>query len=134
MSKSEKTRLVTKSVRLSPEESKELRRISEKEFISEAALMRKLICEGLARYRLESAISAYMRGELDLSSAARYAGVSVYQIMNEIQRRGIAISSSIEKFLDGLQALAESFDGSDELLQAIARMRSEVESERSSRR
>lgn len=75
------------------------------------------------RYRLEEAIRAYSQGEVDLSAAAYHAGISVYQMLNELQRRGITPSAATEKFLDGLETLAETFGGSEALLQAIVEMR-----------
>jgi len=122
--------VVTKSIRLAPEESQMLKRISAAEGISEAALMRQFVLKEMAHYRLEQAIAAYRRGEADLSSAARYAGVSVYQMMTELQRRDIAADSASEKFLDDLQALAETFGGSEPLFQAIAEMRRWADDER----
>ena len=85
--------------------------------------MKKFVLEGIARYRLEEAIRAYSQGEVDLSAAAYHAGISVYQMLNELQRRGITPSAATEKFLDGLETLAETFGGSEALLQTIAEMR-----------
>jgi predicted HTH domain antitoxin len=117
--------VITKSVRLAPEESENLKRISKTEGVSEAALMRRLILEGLARLRLEEAIQAYANGEVDLSAAARHAGVSVYKMLTELQRRDVAPPVDREKFLDGLETLAETFGGSEALFQTIAQMRQE---------
>jgi len=114
---------VTKSIRFAPEESEVLKRISEAEHISEAALMKKFVLEGMARYRLEEAIRIYSQGEVDLSSAAHYAGISVYQMLNELQQRGITPSAATEKFLDGLETLAETFGSSEALFQTIVEMR-----------
>ena len=117
--------VITKSVRLAPEESENLKRISKTEGVSEAALMRRLILEGLARLRLEEAIQAYANGEVDLSAAARHAGVSVYKMLTELQRRDVAPPVAREKFLDGLETLAKTFGGSEALFQTIAQMRQE---------
>ncbi len=114
---------VTKSIRFAAEESEVLKRISKTQHLSETALMRKFVLEGIARHRLEEAIRAYSQGEVDLSAAAYHAGISVYQMLNELQRRGITPSAATEKFLDGLEALAETFGGSEALLQTIAEMR-----------
>ncbi len=121
--------VITKSVRLAPEESERLKRISQTEGISEAALMRRFILEGVKRYRLEEAIRAYARGEVDLSAAARHAGVSVYQMMTELHRRDVTPPAAREKFLEGLETLAETFGGSEALLRTIAQMRQEEDAE-----
>jgi predicted HTH domain antitoxin len=114
---------ITKSIRFAPEDSELLKRISKAQHLSEAALMKKFVLEGIARYRLEEAIRAYSQGEVDLSAAAYHAGISVYRMLNELQRRGITPSAATEKFLDGLETLAETFGGSEALFQTIAEMR-----------
>ena len=115
--------IVTKSIRFAPEESEVLKRISNTQHLSETALMKKFVLEGIARYRLEEALRAYSQGEVDLSAAAYHAGISVYQMLNELQRRGITPGAATEKFLDGLETLAETFGGSEALIQTIAEMR-----------
>jgi len=85
--------------------------------------MKRFVLEGVARYRLEQAVAAYARCEADLSAAAHHAGISVYQMMTELQQRDITPHTATEKFLDGLETLAETFGGSEELLQSIAEMR-----------
>ena len=74
----------------------------------------------MSTYRLEQAVAAYTRGEADLSAAARYADVSVYQMMTELKRRDIAPPAETEKFVDGLKILVETFGGSEALRQTIA--------------
>lgn len=59
--------LVTKSVRLEPEENEDLQHISKSTGLSEASLMKRFILEGLS-HRLQEAIDA-SRGEIDLSAA-----------------------------------------------------------------
>jgi len=88
--------------------------------------MKRFILEGLARYRLEEAIQAYSRGEIDLSAAARHAGVSVYQMLTEVQRRDITPPAARDKFLAGLETLAQTFGGSEALTRTIAEMRQQT--------
>ncbi len=116
--------VVTKSIRLVPEENEVLKRISQGQGMSEAAMMKKLVLDGLAHYRLDEAVQAYSRGELDLSAAARHAGISVYHMLNEIQRRDIASPAAGEKLVDGLETLAQTFGGSESLSRTLATARS----------
>jgi hypothetical protein len=116
--------VVTKSIRLVPEENEVLKRISQGQGMSEAAMMKKLVLDGLAHYRLDEAVQAYSRGELDLSAAARHAGISVYHMLNELQRRDIASPAAGEKLVDGLATLAQTFGGSESLSRTLAAARS----------
>lgn len=112
-------KLVTKSIRLNLAEDEDLKRLSRQEGVSEAALLRQFVREGMAAYHLEQAIVAYERGEADLSAAAQFAGVSVYHMMHELKQRDIAPPAEAEKFIEGLQTLLETFGGSDALQRSI---------------
>ncbi len=100
---------VTKTIRLSPEEGAALEQMSREEHLPETTLLKKLVLEGLARRRLEWACAAYARGEVDIGGAARYADLSVYEMIDELKRRDIEMVSP-EQFLDGLEDLADLFD------------------------
>lgn len=114
--------IVTKSIRLAPEEGRALKQISEAERLSEAALMKKFVLDGIAHYRLEQAIAAYRRGEIDLSAAARHADTSVYHLLEELKARDITPEAATEKFLDGLRNLAELFGGSEALNRTLSQL------------
>lgn len=122
VAKSKDTKRVTKSVRFSLEESARIEQVSQRAYVPEGTLMRKLALEGLERYSLEQAIADYENGELNLGQAARRAGVSIERMMGELDRRGIDLGSP-EHFLEGLETLADLFGGSPELREVIAERR-----------
>jgi predicted HTH domain antitoxin len=99
----------TKSIRLSEEESRLIETLSKAEKISEASLMKRLIAEGIAAYRLWKAIEAYLDKEADLSTAAAIAGISTRKMMAELEKREIPIYSVPEMFEEGLRTLATTF-------------------------
>jgi hypothetical protein len=84
--------------------------------------MKQFVLEGMARYRLEQAITAYQQGEADLSAAARFAGISVYRMMTELKLRDISPPAAAEKFIEGLKTLVETFGGSEALRQTIGEL------------
>ncbi|HYN89117.1 MAG TPA: hypothetical protein VER55_11330 [Ardenticatenaceae bacterium] len=100
---------VTKSVRLSPEESEELARLSAQTSVAEAALMRRWIQEGMRAKKIELAIQAYQERKTDLRAAAAMADVSYNRFLREIERRNVVVLDG-EGFLEGLAALAEALD------------------------
>lgn len=114
------TALITKSIRLESADSDLLAEISQAEGVSESAILRKFVREGINSYRVERAIQAYQRGEVDMQSAARYASVSVYHLMVELEKRDITPPAATEKFVDGLKTLVETFGGSQALRETIA--------------
>jgi len=101
---------VTKSIRLSPDESAELANLSEQMAISEAALMKKWVQEGIQMAKLESAIADYIQRKVDLRGGAAMAGVSYNRFMREVQARNIVILEDDGHFLDRLEFLADAFD------------------------
>lgn len=108
------TTTVTKSVRLSSEESEELAELSQKTAVTEAALMKQWIREGMLAKKIELAIQAYMNRKTDLRGAAAMAGVSYNRFMREVQARNIVILEN-EGFSERLAYLADAF--ADETLQ-----------------
>jgi len=113
---------VARKIQLTDEEDRQLRRLSQAEHLPEDALLRKWVLDGLARMRLERACALYQIGQLNLSGAARYAGIGVEPMMRELTRRGIEHGPSVEQFVDGLETLADLF-GKDELRAAAAEVR-----------
>jgi hypothetical protein len=111
--------IITKSIRITQQDSQLLAEISGREGVSEAAVLKRFVRTGLDHYRLDEAIAAYERGEADLPAAAQFAGVSIYQMMTELQKRDVTPSAASEKFMDGLKTLVETFGGSDALHQTI---------------
>lgn len=111
------TSTVTKSIRLTREEAEKLTEVARQATLSESALMKKWILEGIQSQKLERAIRAYMERETDLRGGAAMAGVSYNRFLHEIQKRHIIILED-DHFLDRLAGLADAFD-SEPLRQAI---------------
>ncbi|MBX3009890.1 MAG: hypothetical protein KF832_00230 [Caldilineaceae bacterium] len=114
---------ITKSIRLAPDEAKELGQLSEKTALSEAALMKKWIIEGIRAEKLEQALLAYMRRQVDLRAGSTLAGVSYHRFMREVEARNIVILEETG-FLDRLEFLADAFQD-QALRKAIQNIRTE---------
>ena len=118
------TSTVTKSIRLTPEESDELTKLAEQTASTEAALMKKWVLEGIEAQKLEFAIQAYMQRRTDLRGGAAMAGVAYNRFLREVQARNIVILEN-DRFLDHLAFLAEAFDNKT-LRQAVERVEVET--------
>lgn len=112
-------RTVTKSVRLSPEESAIISAVSSREHLAEGALLRKIVLDGLARYRLEQVIADYTAGELNLGEAAKQAGISIQRLLAELDRRGVEAVTPAH-FRASLRNLVDLFGGSPEIQAALS--------------
>ena len=119
---STKGRPVTKSVRLSREESALLAEVSAREHLAEGTLLRRWVLDALTRARLEHAIADYTAGEINLGEAAARAGVGVARLLAELDGRGIDTITPAH-FRAGLQNLVDLFGGSEELQALLAERR-----------
>jgi len=79
--------------------------------------MKKWILEGLRAQKLDRAIQAYMRREVDLRGGAALAGVSYNRFLRQVQDRHIVILKD-PAFLERLYEQAETFENL-ELQEAI---------------
>ncbi|MFC1975248.1 hypothetical protein ACFLXQ_02490 [Chloroflexota bacterium] len=109
---------ITKSIRLSSAESKELAQLSQRTSVAEASLMKKWVQEGIRAQKLDLAVQAYMERKTDLRGGAAMADVSYNRFLYELQARNITILAD-DRFLDKLAFLAEAFD--DDTLQTVVR-------------
>ena len=114
--------VITKSVRFLPEESEELAKLSQTSAVSESALMKQWILDGMQAKKLELAIQAYMKRKTDLRGGAAMAGISYNRFLREVQARNIIVLEN-EEFLDELHHLADAFD-SPSLRTALGQLRS----------
>lgn len=114
---------ITKSVRFNSDESALIARVSRREHLPEGTFVRKLVLDGLARYRLEEAIERYAAGELNLGQAARDANVAVHRMMAELDRRGLDFGRG-GQVVASLENLADLFGASPELHETIAELKS----------
>lgn len=59
------------------------------EHLDRTAVIRKLLAEGLVRYRLDHALRLYGEGRISKARAAELARVSLYELSDEVEQRGL---------------------------------------------
>ena len=106
---SKTTKRVTKSIRLTPEEAKELAGLVEGTAYAEAALMRQWVLSGMQQFRIHEAIRAYQEGQVDLRQAAERAHLPVAVFLDELARLKVAVLEDADVFGPGLEALQKAF-------------------------
>ena len=55
---------------------------------------RKYLVEGVRNWKLEQAIRRYQQGQVSLERAAADAGFTLYEMMDELRRRDIALDQT----------------------------------------
>lgn len=85
------SKVVQLNIRITDELAEEIEYISQQEALHKSDIARKWLIEGLRRWKLDRAVSRYQMREITLARAAEEAGLSMYEMMDELQKRGIAL-------------------------------------------
>ncbi|MCD6554848.1 MAG: UPF0175 family protein [Anaerolineae bacterium] len=79
------------NLRIDADLARHLEQIAEQESLRKTDIIRKYLVEGLRKWELEQAIQRYQQGQVSLERAAVDAGLTLYEMMDELRRRGIAL-------------------------------------------
>ncbi|MFO8018065.1 MAG: UPF0175 family protein [Promethearchaeia archaeon] len=74
------------STRLDEKDVEELNKICEKEHLDRSALIRKFLLNQIKEYHMKEAGEKYRKGLVSLAEAATLAKVSIYEMMEYIDR------------------------------------------------
>jgi predicted HTH domain antitoxin len=87
-----------KSYRLSDNALESISYISKTRNINESEVTRIVIDKGIKEYLFESAVNEYNTKKICLSEAAKIAGLSKRDFMEELEKRGIPLNLDKEAF------------------------------------
>jgi predicted HTH domain antitoxin len=79
------------NLRLDAETARALDEIAEEESLSKTDIARRYLISGVRGWKLERAIARFRERRISLERAAVDAGVSVYEMMDELRAQGIAL-------------------------------------------
>jgi predicted HTH domain antitoxin len=79
------------------------------EHVDRTAIVRKLLTEGLARHRLDRALRLYGEGRISKARAAEMANVSIYEVMDEIERRGLRVPYTAADLREDVEMLRKRY-------------------------
>ena len=89
----------TISTRIDDEDAEKLEKIAKKENIDRSALVRKFILQKLKEYDIKQMTELYQKGIVSLQEAASQANVSLYEIMEYVQREYYSVFHSVVALL-----------------------------------
>jgi predicted HTH domain antitoxin len=104
---------VTKSIRLTEDEAKQLAALVEQQAASESALMRRWILRSMREARIENAVAAYQHDEVDLREGAAMAGIPIGVFVDELANRHVAILRDPSILREELEDLMATFGSSE---------------------
>jgi len=88
------------STRLDEKEIEELNKICEKERIDRSSLMRKFLLAQITEYKLKEVGEIYRKGLISLAEAATLAEVSIYAMMDYVEREKIQPQALTDKEME----------------------------------
>ncbi len=88
------------STRLDEKEIEELNQICEKERIDRSSLIRKFLLNQITEYRLREVSEKYRKGLVSLAEAAVLAKVSIYTMMDYVEREKIHAPALTDKEME----------------------------------
>ncbi|MFQ6057257.1 MAG: UPF0175 family protein [Anaerolineae bacterium] len=88
---------------------KELERIAAEEQMDRTSVARKLLTEGVHRWRLAHALRLYEQGKITKERAAEMAGVSIYDILDELRQRGTVAQYGLKELREDLTLLQQRY-------------------------
>lgn len=96
------------STRIDEKDAEKLEKIADKENINCSALIRKFILQKLKEYDIKEMSELYQKGIVSLQEAAYQANVSLYEIMEYVQRENIRPpDQSKDEILDEIEGSKE---------------------------
>ncbi|MFH1894970.1 MAG: UPF0175 family protein [archaeon] len=93
------------SARLPKEDIFIIEAVSEEEKTDKTTALKKLLSLGAKKYKLDKSIKAYREGKISIGKAAETAGISLWEMMDELKAKNIANPLTKEDYKEGLKNL-----------------------------
>ena len=93
------------NVRLAPELAERVEEIAQEEKLTRTDVVRRLLSEGVERWKLERAIRLYREGQITKARAAEMAGVLLYDMHDLIRQRGIPLHYSLDEAREDMRLI-----------------------------
>ncbi|HZX20207.1 MAG TPA: UPF0175 family protein [archaeon] len=98
-----KTELI--SARLEKEDTKILEEITKEENTDKTSALKKILKLGSKQYRLEKSIKHYQDGRISIGMAADMAGITLWEMMEELKMKNIANPVGKQEYAEGTKNL-----------------------------
>jgi len=94
-----------------PEElAKEVERIAQAEALDKSTTIKRLLIKAVEAWKMDHALKLYQEGKISIGKAAETAGVSLWEIIDNILKRKIPLQITRDDLEEDLKAaLAESW-------------------------
>ncbi len=95
------------SVRIPREVKKELEELAKLENRNKAEIVREILIKGIREMRIEAALKLYREGRATLWKTAELAGLSLWEIIEELRKRGVELQYGYRELEEDLRASSD---------------------------
>ena len=95
------------STRVTNDMAKDLEEIEQEEHTDRATIVRKLLAQAIANRKLEKALTLYSEGKVTLWKAADIAGLTLWEMMEIVNKRKIPLQTDFEDFREDFEAASK---------------------------
>jgi len=92
------------AARFHPEVADEVERIAAEEKVDKSTVIVLAADLYVKHWKLEKALKSYLAGRVTLWKAAEIAGLSLWEVMDEMEKRKISLQYTSEDFIEDFEA------------------------------
>ena len=97
--------LQTITTRVPEEMYEDIKKIEREEKAERAEVIRRLLAEAIKIWRLKRAVDVLREGKMTLRSAAKLAGLTYIEMLDEVERAGIPLDYTVSDLQLDLEAV-----------------------------
>jgi predicted HTH domain antitoxin len=98
-------KLQTITTRVPDEIYQDVKKIESEEKTGRAEVIRRLLADAIKRWKLKKALDALREGKITLRSAAKLAGLTYIEMMDEVEKAGVPADYTVADLQLDLEAL-----------------------------
>jgi len=99
------------TLRLSDSATETIYLIAKEENKTRSDVIRMLLDKSIREYKLKKALDLYEKGEIDFSTGAKVADISVHDFMEELRISGVGLQIPLEMTEYGFNSMVKLFGG-----------------------
>lgn len=97
------------SIVISDDLKKEIDKLKELFQEDQSSLIRRLLWKSIVQEKIEFAIKEYINDKISMGKAAELAGVSIWEMMDELKKRNIALKYKISEAQSEIEKMLKKY-------------------------
>jgi predicted HTH domain antitoxin len=97
------------SIVISDDLKKEIDKLKELFQEDQSALIRRLLWKSIVQEKIEFAIKEYINDKISMGKAAELAGVSIWEMIDELKKRNVALKYKISEAQSEIEKMLKKY-------------------------